>query len=305
MGKIAVVFPGQGAQHPGMGLSLSQQSPAARAVFDEIDRLRPGTSALCFSGTAEQLEETQNAQPCLFACELAAARALEAAGIVPDMTAGFSLGELAALTFSGVVSLASGFGLVVRRGELMQADAEKQATTMAAVVKMETAALEALCKQFSQVYPVNYNAPGQITVSCPKEALAPFSEAVRAAGGRAMPLKVAAGFHSPFFHDAACKFELELAQYKLAAPQMPLYSNYTGLPYDENIRTLLSRQICSPVRWEAIVRGMIAAGADVFIEAGPGKVLAGLIKKIDPSVRIFSVAEAADLDFVKKGAEFR
>ena len=198
MGKIAFVFAGQGAQYPGMGQELAQCSPAAAEIFAKLDALRPGTSAQCFGGTDEELKETKNTQPCMFAVELAAAAALEEGGLRADMAAGFSLGEIGALTYTRAVDLETGFHLVCRRGELMQAAAEEQPTAMAAVLKLSNEEVEQICAQFAQVYPVNYNCPGQVSVACAKEQLAPFSAAVKAAGGRALPLKVRGGFHSPF-----------------------------------------------------------------------------------------------------------
>lgn len=300
MGKVAFVFPGQGAQHPGMGLSLQQNVEAARPVFETADRLRPGTTELCFHGSEKDLSETRNTQPCMFTCELAAAYALRAEGIVPDMLAGFSLGEVAALTFSEAVSLDDGFTLVTQRGALMQADAEKVDSAMAAVLKLEPQKVEELCAQFPHVYPVNYNCPGQITVACLKEELAPFSAVVKEAGGRALPLKVRGGFHSVFMQDASQQFEKLLQQVNINAPKIPLYSNFTAQPYAGDYRNLLSQQICNPVRWETIVRNMIAAGVDTFFEVGPGNVLSGLIKKIDAQVRTFHVEEYEDLTTVVK-----
>ncbi len=300
MGQIAFVFPGQGAQFPGMGKSLFDGSSAAKSVFQRLDDIRPGTSQQCFSASPEVLAETKNTQPCLFACELAAAHALLELGIAPDMVAGFSLGELAALTVSGAVSLADGFRLVTARGALMQADAEQVDSAMAAVLKLDTETVEALCRQFPQVYPVNYNCPGQITIACASESLAPFSTAVKEAGGRAMPLKVRGGFHSVFMERASQAFLAEVGRYPLAQPRIPLYSNFTSLPYEGDLAALLSQQIRNPVRWEATIRNMIAAGADTFIEVGPGNVLTGLIKKIAPEVRILNVSEYEHLAEMKE-----
>ena len=222
MGKIAFVFAGQGAQHPGMGQELAEISPAAAEVFQKLDALRPGTSAQCFSGTDEELKETKNTQPCMFAVELAAAAALTEAGIKADKAAGFSLGEIGALTYTGAVDLETGFHLVCRRGELMQAAAEEQPTAMAAVLKLPNEKVEELCGQFPETYPVNYNCPGQVSVACAKEQLAPFSAAVKAAGGRALPLKVRGGFHSPFMASAAEGFAQVLADCQVEEPKIPL-----------------------------------------------------------------------------------
>ena len=303
MGKVAFVFPGQGAQQPGMGESLYQSIPASKDLLEKLDALRPGLLELCFRGTAEDLAETRNTQPCLFACELAAATALQDAGVSPDMVAGFSLGEVAALCFSGAVSLSDGFALVSRRGELMQADAERADSAMAAVVKLDTKTVEDICSQFSAVYPVNYNCPGQITVACLREQLEPFSAAVKAAGGRALPLKVRGGFHSVFMAEAAKQFGALLEDYPLEVPKLPLYSNFTGERYSGDIRPLLAQQIENPVRWETIVRNMLAEGVDTFFEVGPGNVLSGLIRKIDSTARCFCVATSEELSQAIK--EFR
>ncbi|MGN0969099.1 MAG: ACP S-malonyltransferase, partial [Oscillospiraceae bacterium] len=198
MGKIAFVFAGQGAQFAGMGRDLYERSAAARQVFDRVDAIRPDTSAQCFEGTDAELKETKNTQPCMFAVEMAAAAALTDAGIRADMTAGFSLGELAALTYSGAADLETGFKLVWRRGEWMQKASEQEPTAMAAVLKLTNEQVEELCSQFKQVYPVNYNCPGQVSVSGAEAEMPAFSAAVKAAGGRAVPLKVRGAFHSPF-----------------------------------------------------------------------------------------------------------
>ncbi len=300
MGKIAFVFAGQGAQFPGMGQELAQCSQAAADIFAKVDALRPGTSAQCFGGSEEELKETKNTQPCMFAVELASAAALAEGGIKADMAAGFSLGEIAALTYTGAVDLETGFHLVCRRGELMQAAAEEQPTAMAAVLRLSNEMVEEICAQFEQVYPVNYNCPGQVSVACAKEQLAPFSAAVKAAGGRALPLKVRGGFHSPFMASAAQGFAQVLSACTVNAPKMPLYANRTGQVYDGDPKQLLSQQISSPVRWETIVRNMIAAGADTFLELGPGKTLCGLIEKIDQTVKTYALSSKEDLEKILK-----
>lgn len=296
MGRVAFVFPGQGAQYSGMGRELAEHSAAAAEVFRLADRIRPGTLEQCFSGSEEALRETKVTQPCMFTVELAAAAALKEANIVPEMVAGFSLGELAALTYAGVVDASTSFALVCRRGALMQAAAEQVSTAMAAVVRLDAGTVEQICAQFDGVYPVNYICPGQIAVAGLQDQMAAFSAAVKAAGGRALPLKVSGGFHSPFMASAAEQFGQLLEEVSFRAPQTTLYSNCTGLPYGNEIKELLAKQICSPVRWESIIRHMIAAGADTFVEVGPGQTLRGLIAKIDPAVRTFGVSDKASLE---------
>lgn len=296
MGKVACVFPGQGAQYPGMGRDLCDISPAAAAVIRMADTIRPGTADQCFCGKEAELKETRITQPCLWAVEMAAAAALHEAGIRADLTAGFSLGELSALSYASVVDASTCFRLVCQRGQLMQQAAEAADTAMAAVVKLSNESVEEICSRFEMVYPVNYNCPGQVTVAGLKSSMPAFSDAVKEAKGRAIALNVSGGFHSPFMAEAAGEFGKILADVAFCKPAIPLYSNLTGLPYEGDMKTLLEKQICSPVRWETIIRNMIAAGADTFIEVGPGNVLQGLIGKIDKTVRVFGVSDAESLE---------
>ena len=295
MGKVAIVFPGQGAQYTGMGRELAEVSPAAAEVFHQADAIRPGTSDQCFYGSEALLRETRVTQPCMLAVELAAAAALKERDVIPDAAAGFSLGEISALTFVGAVDFSEGFRLVCRRGELMQEAAQSVSTAMCAVVRLDNDTVERLCGSFDGVYPVNYNCPGQVAVAGLAEAMPAFSAAVKAAGGRAIPLKVSGGFHSPFMEGASVQFRKELEDISFRQPEIPLYANATGLPYAGDYETLLAKQICSPVRWESIVRHMLASGIDTFVEAGPGNTLSGLISKIDKQARTFCVSDADSL----------
>ena len=295
MGGVSFLFSGQGDQFPGMGQNLYETYPAAREAFDLCESLRPGTLEQCFRGTAEELKETRNTQPCLFAMELAAAAVLEEKGIVPEAAAGFSLGEVTAAAFTGIVDRETGFRLVCKRGALMQAAAEQFDTSMAAVVKLTPETVQELCSRYSQVYPVNFNCPGQITVSGLAEQMTSFAADVKAAGGRAIPLKVGGAFHSPFMAQAAQAFADELANAAMSKGRMPLYSNVTARPYEEDPRTLLAKQIASPVLWERIIRNMADAGMDTFIEIGPGKTLTNMVKKILPQAKTYCVAEMETL----------
>ena len=291
MGKIAFVFSGQGDQFPGMGKELADKYPSAKAVFDMCDGIRPGTSEQCFNGTEEELKETKNTQPCLFAMELAAANVLFDKGVRPEALAGFSLGEVTAATAAGIFDNETGFRLVCKRGELMQTEAEKFDTSMAAVVKLTPEQIQDVCAKYSDVYPVNFNCPGQITVSGLASQMKDFSADVKAAGGRALPLKLKGAFHSPFMNAASEAFRVELENAKINKGNITLYSDLTSMPYTDDVAELLSKQICSPVLWEKIVRNMIADGFDTFIEIGPGRTLTNMIKKISADVKAQTVEE--------------
>ena len=303
MAGIAIIFSGQGAQHVGMGRDLYENSPAARAVFDCAEKIRPGTIAQCFEGDEETLKQTVNTQPCLYCVDLAAAAAVKEAGIFADMLAGFSIGELAALAFSGAVSYEDGFRLVCKRAEFMQNASEKVDTGMVAVIKLSDSDVEKLCREFKDIYPVNYNCPGQVVVAGARDMLEPFNLRVKEAGGRAMPLKVGGGFHSPFMAPAAQAFGEALDSFDIREPGIPLYSNLTAKPYNGSYKELLQNQICNPVLWHKTVEGMIAGGVDAFIEAGPGKTLCGLVSRISDKVQVYNVEDTESLQKTLQGVK--
>lgn len=274
-----------------MGKNLYERFPEAASVFNACDNIRPETSETCFYGTEEQLKNTATTQPCLFAVELATAEVIKSAGAQPCAAAGFSLGEVAAATFCGMFSLEDGFRLVCRRGELMQGEAEKHDTFMAAVLRLSEDALREICAKYEGVYPVNFNCPGQITVSGLADNMQNFLADIKAAGGRAIPLKVSGAFHSPFMNEASKAFKEELEKAQIGKANITLYSDLTALPYGGDAAELLSKQICSPVMWEKLIRNMIADGIDEFIEIGPGKTLTNMIKKIDSAVKAQSAGD--------------
>lgn len=296
MGKVAFVFSGQGAQYSGMGKSLYEASAAAKAVFDTAERIRPGTIRQCFEGALEEISVTKNTQPCLFCVDLAAAEALWEAGVQPDMVAGFSLGEVAAVTFAGIFTAEEGFSFVTKRGEAMQAAAEKVDSAMAAILKLENDKVEELCRMHQSVFPVNYNCPGQLVVAGLKTSLEGFISDVSANGGRAVPLNVSGGFHSPFMESASIRLAQVLNGMDAKKPQIPVYANYTAEPYGaDDAKFLLQKQVSNPVRWQQTVEKMIAAGVDTFVEVGAGKTLCGLIKKTNRTVQVYNVEDAASL----------
>ena len=198
MGKIAFVFAGQGAQYAGMGKELYEASPAARAAFDRAESLRPGTLEMCFSGPAEALSVTANTQPCLFAMDYACAAAAREAGVSPDCAAGFSLGEVAAMAFAGVMDFDEAFRFVIKRAEEMQSCAEKHPGAMGAVLRLTPAQVEDICRAFpDKAFPVNYNCPGQTVVACAVEVYDELSAKVTEARGRMLRLNVSGAFHTP------------------------------------------------------------------------------------------------------------
>lgn len=296
MGKIAFVFSGQGAQYPGMGKELYNNISECASVFNQAEALRKGTIDQCFNGTKDELATTINTQPCMFTMELGAAAAVTKAGIVPSCVAGFSLGEVAAATFTNVMSFEDGFKMVCLRGELMDEDAKAADGAMAAVLKLSASEVESLCSKFEHVYPVNYNCPGQISVSGLADELKEFISTVKEAGGKAIPLKVKGGFHSPLMNRASESFSKALENIELSAPSITLYSNYTGLPYEGEYSKLLSRQINNPVKWETIIRHMLEDGIDTFVELGPGTTLCGMISKIEKDAKVYHVENHQSLE---------
>jgi len=279
-----LVFPGQGAQFSGMGKDLYETCDAAKAVFDTLEAIRPGLIQTCFAGTKEELSLTLNAQPCIFAVSMAFAAHVKAQGHAPQATAGFSVGEVAALTYAGVMTLEDGFNAILKRAEFMHACTLANPGAMSAVLRLETAKVEELAAQHG-VYPVNYNCPGQIVVSGGTEPMAAFNASVAQAGGRAMPLAVSGAFHSPYMAEASKNFRAYLQGVTFSTPTIPVYANVTAKPYEattdtDKLKDIFAIQIQNPVRWEQTVRNLKADGAIAFIEAPPGKVLTGLISKI-------------------------
>jgi [acyl-carrier-protein] S-malonyltransferase len=289
MGKIAFVFSGQGAQYPGMGKSFYEQSKTVKELFDRAEEYREGTLEQCFAGDPETLRSTKNTQPCLYLASLAAAITLTENGIVPEAVAGFSLGEIPALSFSKAFSYFEGFKIACHRGEIMNDVAQKVTASMMAVLRLENSVVESICRKYKNVFPVNYNSPGQLVVAGLKDELELFKLDVAEAGGKTMMLSVGGGFHSPLMNEASRTFEKYLKTVRVRKPSLPAYSNVTARPYEGDVKSLLVNQINHPVKWDLIITNMVSSGFDTFIETGAGNVLQKLIKRIAPQVSAFSV----------------
>lgn len=300
MGGVAFLFAGQGAQHPAMGIDLVETSPAAARVFAMADEVRPGTTEQCRSASKEELSQTENTQPCVFAHDLAAAEALRERGVVPAACAGFSLGEVAALTFAGAFDERTGFELVCERAKLMAAAARRHPGGMRAVIKLDAARVECLAAQAgAECWPVNYNSPQQTVVAGSPDALQVLDGLVKEAGGRAMKVAVSGAFHSPYMDEAARGLALYMAEGKTPlATAVPVIANMTAAPYPKDpaeAADVLAGQVCHAVRWVDTLRTLRDRGIDTFVEVGPGKTLTGLVKRTLSDVRTFSCETAEQI----------
>lgn len=297
MGSVAFLFAGQGAQHPAMGVDLIEASPAAAEVFAIADEVRPGTSEQCRSASREELSQTENTQPCVFVHDLAAAIALRERGVVPAACAGFSLGEVAALTFAGVFDTRAGFELVCERAALMAAAAERHPGGMRAVIKLDAVQVEGLAKQAGEdCWPVNYNSPQQTVVAGAPDALQNLDALVKEAGGRAMKVAVSGAFHSPYMAEATCGLAAYIEAGHAPSPLLiPVMANMTAAPYPADPQAaaeMLANQVSHVVRWVDTLHALQDQGIDTFIEVGPGKTLSGLVKRTLSDVRVYSCETA-------------
>ncbi|MFH0801193.1 MAG: ACP S-malonyltransferase [bacterium] len=305
---LSFVFPGQGAQFVGMGRDLAQRVPGAMEVFTVADQvLGFSLSDLCWNGPEEALKQTINTQPAIVAMSLACCRALQQEGIEPDLVAGHSVGEYAALVAAGVLDVASGIRLVRRRGEFMQEAGTVHPSTMAAIVGLSSGKVEEICREASSagvVVLANLNSPDQMVISGDLTAVeAARNLALKAGAKRAIPLAVSAAFHSPLMEEAAAKLAEELDKTEFRDARIPIVANISARPIQkaEEIREALKGQITARVLWEESVRTMRRSGVTAVVEAGPGKVLSGLIKRIEPEMKLFNVQDILGVEKAKEG----
>jgi [acyl-carrier-protein] S-malonyltransferase len=300
---IAFVFPGQGAQKVGMGRSLADEFAICRDTFAEADAaLGESLSTLCFEGPAERLMLTENTQPAILTMSTAVARLAVSRGLTPAFAAGHSLGEYSAHVAAGTLSFADALRTVKRRGRYMQEAVPVGTGAMAAILGLEEDLVAQACAEAAQgeiVTPANLNSPGQIVIAGHTAAVARAGERAKALGAkRAIPLPVSAPFHCPLMKPAEERLAPELRALAAKDPAVPIVANVDAQPKRtaaDSIEALI-RQVSSPVRWEDVVKRLVADGATKFVELGPGSVLAGLIKKIDRTVAVVSVEDAAGLE---------
>jgi [acyl-carrier-protein] S-malonyltransferase len=302
MGQIAFVFPGQGSQAAGMGKALCDSFEVARSVFAEADAvLGLPLSQLCFEGPDEQLKLTENTQPAILAVSTAACRVLSEAGVRPDFVAGHSLGEYAALVAANSLSLADALRIVRKRGTYMQESVPVGQGAMAAILGMTADQVEALCCEAAQaevLSPANLNSPSQIVIAGAAAAVDRALQLAKSHGAKkAVLLSVSAPFHCALMQPAQQRLAKDLGQISFRNPECPLINNADAdeVRAGNAIADSLSRQVCSPVRWAESIQKLISAGVQLFVEVGPGKVLCGLIRQIDRTVRTANVEDPQSL----------
>jgi [acyl-carrier-protein] S-malonyltransferase len=302
MGKLAFLSPGQASQYPGMGRDLAEKFPESKAVFDEADvTLGFSLSKLCFEGSEDALKQTENTQPAILTVSTAAYRVLEKQGIAPDFVAGHSLGEYSALVAAGSLEFSTAVKLVRGRGRYMQEAVPPGQGAMAAILGLSPADVAEVCKKAAEsevVSPANMNSPEQTVISGSAAAVKRAVEIASQSGAkRAVILPVSAPFHCALMLAAQQRLEPDLRAARFSNLKFPLITNVDAeaISTAEEARDALIRQVTSPVRWLESIRDMIENGVTVFVEVGPGKVLSGLLRQIDRSVRVFNVEDSTSL----------
>lgn len=315
MGDIAFIFPGQGSQYVGMGKSLHDGFDEARAVFAEASEAAGVDMArLCFEGPESELNRTENTQPAILTTSLAVVSVLKAMHINPGTVAGHSLGELTAVAAAGGLTVPQAVSLAKRRGRYMQEAVAEGVGLMAAVLGLEPEKIKQACKEASSlgvVAPANYNSPGQVVIAGEKAAVEKASELCQAMGAKkVIPLAVSVPSHCALMQPAADRLKADLDSIELKDLDVPLAANAEGTFINKaaDVRAALVRQLTSPLLWEDCVNALVGEGARVIVEAGPGKVLSGLVKRITKGVEIRNVEDETSLnntlDYLSMGCKF-
>jgi [acyl-carrier-protein] S-malonyltransferase len=302
MSNVALIFPGQGAQRVGMGKEFYESSPQARAIFEEADRILPGLSRIIFEGPDEKLTATAYCQLAILTASIAALKALEAhpkfSQFTPAYAAGLSLGEYSALTAAGALSFEAAFRLVQKRAVFMEEATKLKPGKMAAIIGFDKKRLQEICRETGAEV-ANYNSPDQIVITGDARRVEEACRIIEKEGAKnVVPLEVSGAFHSTLMQPAAEKFRGELAAAAIRAPKIPVITNVNAAPQPtpEDVRDNLARQITSSVQWEDSVRYIAKQGVRYFIEIGPGRVLKGLIRRIDADLKVQNVQVPADLE---------
>ncbi|OHX66927.1 ACP S-malonyltransferase [Flammeovirga pacifica] len=287
----AYVFPGQGAQFTGMGKDLYDANPKAKELFERANEILGfRITDVMFEGTADELKQTNVTQPAVFLHSVVTALCAEE--FTPDMVAGHSLGEFSALVACGALNFEDALNLVAKRAAAMQKACEMNPSTMAAILGLSDEDVEKVCEGVEGVVAANYNCPGQLVISGSKEGIEAACEAAKEAGAkRALPLPVGGAFHSPLMEPAREELQKAIVETTLNTPKCPIYQNVNAQPQTDPsvIKENLIAQLTAPVKWTQTVQAMITDGAAEFIECGPGKVLSGLVKKVDRKMPVSSL----------------